>query len=178
MQGIRYIIKRILGIYNFDREAERLIQKSIRLYKSGNKVNKLRAQRIYNKICRDFNCAFPPYVEYGEGLYVSHSHGIVIGRTAIIGKRCKIYPHCTIIAALKGDEERKKTGQRRHAKIGDDCILGCKSTIIGPINIGDDVTIAAGAIVTKDVPSHTVVKNVNEFRAKRKEEILEIYKMV
>lgn len=49
MQGIRYIIEKTLGIYNFDREAERLIQKSIRLYKSGNKINKLRAQRIYNK---------------------------------------------------------------------------------------------------------------------------------
>lgn len=176
MLKIRNIIEKILGIYNFDREAERLIRKSIKLHQCGYKINKLRAQRIYNKLSRDFNCSFPPYVEYGEGLYVSHCQGIIIGRTAIIGKRCKIYPHCTIIASLKGDEERKKTGERRHAKIGDDCVLGCKSIIIGPINIGDDVTIAAGAIVTKDVPSHTVVKNVNEFRAKREEEIFKICK--
>ena len=177
---IKGITSKFNSMINEMFDVSKLDAANIKVYNSKYNVKNILKEivTVYNKICRDFNCAFPPYVEYGEGLYVSHSHGIVIGRTAIIGKRCKIYPHCTIIASLKGDEERKKTGQRRHAKIGDDCILGCKSTIIGPINIGDDVTIAAGAIVTKDVPSHTVVKNVNEFRAKRKEEILEIYKMV
>ena len=46
----------------------------------------------------------------------------------------------------------------------------------GPVTVGDDVTIGAHAVVSKDVPSHTVVKNVNEFRAKRDDEIPEKYK--
>lgn len=162
--NIKTIIKKVLGIYDFDREAERLINKSIKIYKKGGKVNSLRATRIYNKVCKNFNCSFPPYVEYGEGMYIAHPFGICIGRTAIIGKKCKIYPYAAVIAALKGDDERYRKGERRHAKIGDNCILGYGSMIIGPVTIGNNVIIAANAIVTKDVPDNTVVKNVNEIK--------------
>ena len=79
------------------------------------------------------------------------------------------------IKPLKGDEERVVNHIRRHPKIGNDCILGSKATVIGPITIGDDVTIGACAIVTKDVPSHSVVKGLNQIRPKRLEEIPEKY---
>lgn len=102
--------------------------------------------------------------------------GITIGRTAIIGDNCKIYPYAAIIAAIKGDDKRYKNEERRHAKIGNDCILGYGCMIIGPITIGDDVLIAANAVVTKDVPAHTVVKNINDFRKKNENEILEKYR--
>jgi len=65
--------------------------------------------------------------------------------------------------------------QRRHAKIGDDCFLGNGAVVVGAVTIGNDVTIGAGALVTKDVPSHTVVKGINGFRAKRIDEIPDKY---
>jgi hypothetical protein len=43
--------------------------------------------------------------------------------------------------------------------------------------IGDDVTIGAGAIVTKDVPSHSIVKGLNQIRPKRPDEIPDKYKI-
>lgn len=43
--------------------------------------------------------------------------------------------------------------------------------------IGDDVTIGAGAMVTKDVPSHSVVKGLNQIRPKRPDEISDKYKV-
>ena len=43
--------------------------------------------------------------------------------------------------------------------------------------IGDDVTIGAGAMVTKDVPSHSVVKGLNQIRPKRPDEIPDKYKV-
>lgn len=173
---VKNVLKKIIGIYDYDREGERLIKKSILLYDRGGKVNIIRAKRIYNKVCKNFSCSFPPYVHYGEEMYIAHAHGIQIGRTASIGDRCKIYPFCGIIAAVKGDDKRWNEKQRRHAVIGNDCILGYGSLIIGPITIGDDVTVAAGAIVTKDIPSHVVVKGINECRTKREDEILERYK--
>jgi serine acetyltransferase len=55
-------------------------------------------------------------------------------------------------------------------------MLCSKATIIGPVTIGDDVIIGACAIVTKDVPSHSVVKGLNQIRPKRPEEIPDKYK--
>lgn len=70
--NIKLIIKKVLGIYDYDREAERLIDKSVKLHRKGGILNILRSKRIYNKICRDFNCSFPPYVEYGNNMYIAH----------------------------------------------------------------------------------------------------------
>lgn len=49
---------------------------------------------------------------------------------------------------------------RRHeAKtvIGTHCFIGCGSIIMPNVTIGDHVIVAAGSVVTKDVPSHTIV---------------------
>ena len=44
--------------------------------------------------------------------------------------------------------------------VGDNCYVGTGATILGPIRIGNNVTIAAGAVVTKDVPDNVVVAGV------------------
>lgn len=170
------ILKKLMGAHDYDREGERLILKSIKLYHKGGVINKYRAMRLYNKIRKNYTCNIHPKIEVGEGMYIAHAHDVCIGKTAIIGNNCKFYPHSDITAAVKDDHLRAQQNQRRHAKIGDDCILGNGCVVIGPITIGDNVTIGARAIVSKDVPSHTVVKNVNEFRTKRDDEIPEKYK--
>lgn len=48
----------------------------------------------------------------------------------------------------------------RHPIIGENVIFGANAVVIGPITIGNNVTIAAGAVVTKDVPDNTVVAGV------------------
>ena len=42
-------------------------------------------------------------------------------------------------------------------RIGNNVWVGCKSTIVGGVTIGDDVVVAANSVVTKDVPSHCLV---------------------
>lgn len=165
-------LKRILGVYNFDRVAESQIKKSICLYHSGSKINFWRSIKLYNKLRIKYNCNIFPSVEIGKNFYIAHAQNILIGKTSIIGENCKIYPNVSIVAALKGDDERWKKRERRHAKIGNDCIIGNGALIIGPIEIGNDVIVAAGAIVTKNIPDHSVVKNVNEIRTKRIEEMI------
>lgn len=167
---VKEVIKRILGIYDYDRYVEKLIYKSIKIYHSGGKINMWRGIRLYNKIRRKYNCHVCPSIVLGKNPYIAHAQNLQIGKTAIIGDNCRIYPNVSIIAAVKGDQERYSTHKRTHAKIGNNCLLGTKCLIIGPVNIGNDVTIGAGAIVTKDVPDHTVVKNVNQFRKKREDE--------
>lgn len=169
------IVKRIFKTYNYDREAERLIYKSIELYQRGGKLNYWRSVRMYNYIRRDFNCNIWPGIQIGSGTYIAHAHGVLIGKTAVIGNNCKFFPNSYIVASVKGDDERWEQQKRRHAKVGNDCIFGNSCIVVGPIVIGDDVTIGAGAVVTKDVPSHMVVKGINEFRLKRLEEIPDKY---
>lgn len=172
----KLIIKRILGIANYDREGERLIYKSIKIFHKGGKINYFRGVRLYNKIQQKYGCSVWPGIKLGNGTYIAHMHNIYIGKTCEIGNNCKIYPGATVVAALKGDRERIRLHEKLHAVIGDDCLLGAGCILVGPIHIGDDVTIAAGAVVTKDVPPHTVVKNTNQFRIKRYDEISEKYR--
>ena len=169
---IKEMILRLLGADNIDRRAERRIKKAIDLYHKGGIINKLRAKILYNKNVQDFACSFPPGITIGKNLYIAHPTAIRIGRTAVIGDNCRIYPQVMVAAKVVGDKELKASGEkRRHAKIGNNCILGAGCMIIGRIEIGDNVTIGARAIVTKDVPSNSVVKNVNEIRPKRPEEL-------
>lgn len=166
----------LLLISNFDRKAEREVQKMRRLYEKGDFINKYRSRRIENKLRIKYGLILPCSAKIGKNFQIRHPEGVGIGRTTEIGDNCKVYPYFITTAALKGDEERVVNHIRRHPKIGNDCILGLKATVIGPITIGDDVTIGACAIVTKDVPSHSVVKGLNQIRPKRPEEIPDKYK--
>jgi len=83
--GIKRMVKKILGIENYDREAEYLIYRSIELYHAGGRLNRYRAIRLYNKIREKYACNIWPGIEVGEGIYIAHAHDVCIGRTAVIG---------------------------------------------------------------------------------------------
>lgn len=160
-------IKFISGASNYDRRVERQIRRSLALYKKSGWLNVYISYRIYNKLRLRYGINISPKAVVGDGLYVAHAENVLIGPTATIGDNCKIYPYFSVVSSLK----HKAVGGRRHAIIGNDCICGAKATVVGPVVIGDDVTIAACAVVTKDVPSHSVVKCVNQVRPKRIDEI-------
>lgn len=86
----------------------------------------------------------------GGGLYIGHPYCITINSEAIIGKNCNIHKGVTIGMENRG--ERKGT-----PVIGDKVWIGVNTTIVGKINIGDDVLIAPNTFVNQDIPSHSVV---------------------
>ncbi len=172
---IRKWLKKFLLIDSIDRNAESEFWKMRRLYARGGLINRYRAKRIEKQLQLKYVLTIPCSAIIGDNFRIRHPQGIIIGRTTEIGNDCKVYPYFVAMAALKGDDYRFSNHIRRHPKIGNDCILGAKATVIGPITIGDDVTIGACAIVTKDVPSHSVVKGTNNVRRKRPEEIPEKY---
>jgi serine O-acetyltransferase len=86
----------------------------------------------------------------GKGLYIGHFGGIVIHGDAEIGAFCNFSQGMTIGILARG----KNTGI---PKIGDRVFIGPGATILGGISIGDDVLIGTNAIVTFDVPDHSVV---------------------
>ena len=93
-----------------------------------------------------------------------------IGKTAILGDNVRIYDHVDVIAKVVGDQARLDRKERRHAKIGNNVILGSGCTIIGPVTIGDDCIIGARAIVTHDIPPNSVVIGVNQISTRRSDQ--------
>lgn len=94
-----------------------------------------------------------PGAVLGQGVFIDHGTGVVIGETAEVGDDVTIYQGATLGGT------GKDTG-KRHPTLGRGVIVGAGAKVLGPINIGDHVKIGAGAIVLKDVPPHcTVVGN-------------------
>ena len=86
----------------------------------------------------------------GKYLYLGHPYGITVNPEAILGNCISLHKGCTI-----GQENR---GNRKGSPVLGNCVwVGINATIVGKINIGDDVLIAPNAYVNCDVPSHSIV---------------------
>lgn len=87
----------------------------------------------------------------GPGFYPVHAGFMRLGKYVKIGRNCSILPMVVIGKNHPGP---------CHIEIGDNCLINIGATIIGPITIGNNVTIGAGSVVTKDVPDNAVVAGV------------------
>lgn len=85
----------------------------------------------------------------GEGLRFQHFSCIVINEATIIGKNCLIFQGVTIGVGTSGIP-----------RIGNNVILSSGAKIIGGITIGNNVTIGANAVVTKDVPDNSIAVGI------------------
>ena len=116
---------------------------------------------MWVRIQKKYHSNYSPLIVVGNNLRIEHCMGTTIGKTAILGNNVRIYQNVDVIAKVVGDQERLDKHERRHAKIGDNVILSAGCTIIGPVTIGDNCIIGARAIVTKDIPSNSVVIGTN-----------------
>lgn len=106
--------------------------------------------RIMYRLTSYIYCNDIQALEIGEGLYIGHPFSITINYRVKIGKNVNIHKGCTI-----GQENR---GKRKGVPIIGDCVyIGINSTVVGKINIGNDVMIAPNSFVNCDVPSHSIV---------------------
>ncbi len=88
----------------------------------------------------------------GNGFFIDHAIGVIIGETAIIGDDVSIYQGVTLGGV--------SSVGKRHPTIGDCVTIGTGATILGNINIGDHVKVGAGSVVVKDVPPHSTVVGI------------------
>ena len=88
-----------------------------------------------------------PGAKIGRDLFIDHGFS-VIGETAVIGDNVTIYQCVT----LGGTNPTNGVAGKRHPTIEDDVVIGSGAQILGPITVGRGATIAANAVVTKDVP--------------------------
>ena len=92
-----------------------------------------------------------PGATIGKRVVIDHGNGIVIGETAEVGDDVMIYQGVTLGGT------GKDIG-KRHPTIESGVMIGAGSKVLGPITIGKNAKVAAGAVVVKDVePNCTVV---------------------
>ncbi|MBQ3132918.1 MAG: serine O-acetyltransferase [Clostridia bacterium] len=106
------------------------------------------------RIVRRTGIEIHPGATLGDGLFIDHGVGVVIGETTVVGENCTIYQGVTL-----GGTGKDK-GAKRHPTIGDNVMIGAGAKVLGPITIGNNVRIAAGAVVLSDVPDNCTVVGV------------------
>lgn len=94
-----------------------------------------------------------PGASIGEGLMIDHGTGVVIGATAVIGRRVRIYQGVTLGAKSfpTDDDGNPIKGIPRHPVIGDDVVIYSNATLLGRISVGDGAVIGGNLWVTSDV---------------------------
>jgi serine O-acetyltransferase len=94
-----------------------------------------------------------PGARIGEGFFIDHGMGVVIGETAEIGNNCHFYQGVTL-----GGSSTKRT--KRHPTLGDNVVVGAGANLIGAISVGNNVRIGAGSVVVTNVPDNATVVGV------------------
>jgi serine O-acetyltransferase len=84
-------------------------------------------------------------MQLGYGLYISHGGPLVVNSTATIGNNVNLSQYASI-GSNKG----------RAAEIGDDVYIGPNVCIVEHVKIGNNVTIGAGSVVTKNIPDNAI----------------------
>ncbi|MDO5382274.1 MAG: serine O-acetyltransferase EpsC [Eubacteriales bacterium] len=125
-------------------------RKAHRLYEKGHFY---RARRLSQKTARKTGIEIHPGATIGEGLFIDHGHGVVIGETAEIGDNVTLYQGVTLGGT--GKEQGK-----RHPTLGSNIMVGAGAKILGSVTIGDNCKIGAGSVVLKNVPPNSTVVGV------------------
>jgi serine O-acetyltransferase len=94
-----------------------------------------------------------PGARIGAGFFIDHGTGVVIGETAVIGERVRVYQAVTLGAKrFEADANGDlKKGQPRHPIVEDDVVIYAGATILGRVTIGRGATIGGNVWVTRSV---------------------------
>jgi serine O-acetyltransferase len=91
-----------------------------------------------------------PGARIGEGFFIDHGAGVVIGETAEIGENVTIYQGVTLGGT--GFQAGK-----RHPTIEDNVTIGSGAKLLGPITVGHGAKVGANSVVVEDVPPRSTV---------------------
>ena len=110
--------------------------------------------RLVSNFCRFLTgIEIHPGATIGDGLFIDHGTGIVIGETAELGKNVTLYQGVTLGGT--GKEKGK-----RHPTIGNNVVVATGAKVLGSFKVGDHAKIGAGSVVLKEVPPHATVVGI------------------
>lgn len=148
-------------------EAQRITMRLNTSYHSKEEIVEIFSELTGNKVDSSFMCFPPFYTDFGKNIKIGKNvflntgcsfqdrGGINIGDGALIGMNVTI---ATLNHGLP--LETRSTTYSSPVVIGKNVWIGSNATILPGVTIGDNSVVAAGAVVTKDVPENTVVVGV------------------
>jgi serine O-acetyltransferase len=101
-----------------------------------------------------------PGAELGEGVFIDHGTGVVIGQTCIIGDRVRLYQGVTLgVKSFEMNEEtaRPTKSVPRHPIIEHDTVVYSEASILGRITIGHHSVIGANVFITNSLPPYSFI---------------------
>ncbi len=129
-------------------------------------------QEIIRSLCPnsapDLYLEPPFYCDYGDGIYAEEGVFINFGATILDGGIVRIGRHTLIAPGVHiytsehplNAADRAQWEDCRPVSIGEQCWIGGHATICPGVTIGDRCVIAAGAVVTKDIPADSLAAGV------------------
>ena len=157
-----------------DAYANELFQEAVRIgmelntkYHTPEELREIMGRLIGKQVDRSFRMFPPFYTDFGKnitigkdvfinsGCHFQDQGGIEIGDGALIG-------HNVVLATINHDLNPKENRKNHYGtiKIGAHVWIGSNATVLPGVTIGDYAVVAAGAVVTRDVPAMTVVGGV------------------
>jgi serine O-acetyltransferase len=94
-----------------------------------------------------------PGAKIGQGVFIDHGMGVVIGETATVGDGCILFK-----GVVLGGTQMQRT--QRHPQLGKHVVVGSNACVLGNITIGDGARIGSGSVVVRPVPEGATVVGV------------------
>jgi serine O-acetyltransferase len=106
-----------------------------------------------------------PGAEIGEGFFIDHGTGVVIGETAVIGRNVRLYQAVTLGAKRFETNWSGALSKNypRHPIVEDDVIIYAGATVLGRVTIGKGSSIGGNVWLTQSVPPNS---NVTQAKAR------------
>ncbi|MEO6276628.1 serine O-acetyltransferase EpsC [Roseateles sp.] len=100
-----------------------------------------------------------PGATIGAGCFIDHGTGVVIGETAVLGERVRIYQNVTLGAKSfpTDGEGNVLKGQPRHPIVEDEAVIYAGATVLGRITIGRGAVIGGNVWLTRSVAPGSVI---------------------
>lgn len=114
-------------------------------------VHKILKKLYQTRLVRLYGIIASPYATIGRGLRFVHPTSIVIGGSVVAGQNLHLYQNTTLGGARIGDV---KKGNQPH--LGDNVTVFSGGVVLGGLQIGDNVTIAANSTLLRDVPNNSL----------------------
>jgi serine O-acetyltransferase len=94
-----------------------------------------------------------PGARIGQGVFIDHGMGVVIGETSVIGDQCLLYQGVTLGGT-------GKQHGKRHPTLKNNVVVGAGAKVLGAITVGANTRIGAGSVLLRDVEADSTVVGI------------------